>query len=114
MKNNDIKILWNEKRQYLDELSEKMKDSMYVTFSLLEMYDKSPEEEKPGINEVLADWLLSDDGKARYDARFIIGERVIKSLKSTVEKAIALGKQRSGPSAIDEVEVLENLLNELK
>jgi len=114
MTNNDIKILWNEKRQYLDELSDKMKDSMYATFSLLEMYDKSSDEEKLSINEVLADWLLSDDGKARYDARFIIGERVIKSLNSAVEKAIVLAKHRSGPSAIDEVEMLESLLNELK
>ena len=96
MKNNDIKILWNEKRQYLDELSEKMKDSMYVTFSLLEMYDKSPEEEKPGINEVLADWLLSDDGKARYDARFIIGERVIKSLKVPLKRQLHLESKEVG------------------
>jgi len=109
----DIKKLWEDRRKALVEIAEIMKDSQSVSFGLLALYDSLSDGEKAAVNDLLAEWLISDDNTRRYDVEFLISQRCIKSLKTAVEKAIEIAQNRTDPGAEFDIENLLRILNEL-
>lgn len=112
MNDAEIQKLWLNEYQRLEEDAERSRDSMSVPLALVKIYDKLSDREKQQIEPVLAEWLMSDDSKNRYDARFIARNRNIRSLRAAVEKAIARLVGQPGPGVRFEVELLESLVRE--
>jgi hypothetical protein len=110
---NDFKEYWIAQRNHFVVIAEDTKDSQSVSFNLLDIYDRLTDEEKLAANDILAEWLISDDNTLRYDAGFIISQRSIKALKGALKKAIIISRARTGPEAVDEVENFERILKEL-
>ena len=113
MNDAEIQQLWLNEYQRLIKNAEGSRDSMSVPFALVKLYDKLSDREKQQIEPILAEWLVSDDGKNRYCARFIAGERKVRSLKAAVERSIAKLIGQPGPGVRFEVELLESLVREL-
>ena len=111
MKN--IRKYWENKRKCLSEQADAIKDSQSVAFGLLEEYDNLHYNERVAINDILAEWLLSDDETLRYDACFLISQRCIVSLVNEIKKAILCSQKRSEPGQKYEIKKLKRILNEL-
>jgi hypothetical protein len=105
---------WLEAFRKLDEEAEGMKQSMWAPFGLLNIYDGLTDDEKAYVHLMLDEWLRSDDGGMRYDAKFIISERRVRLMKSAVESAIAEFSGRPGPIARDYVKDLRRIASDLE
>ena len=110
----DLLKYWIEIHDLLEKEGEEMCNSQSVAFGLLDVYDNLTENQQDKVNSILVDWLISDNNKLRYDAAFLISQRRIKSLASTVEKAIIIANSRSGPEAFYEAKKLRRILEDLK
>ena len=110
---NDTTQFWLAAHQRLSDEAEVLRNSQAVTFGLLEIYDDLTLKEKKIVHSVLADWLVSDDNRLRYEAAFLTGERRISAMQPAVSRAIARAQSLPGPEAKDEVEGLEGILSEL-
>jgi hypothetical protein len=109
----DIRKFWVDRRNSLVEKAEAIKDSQSVSFGLIDTYDGLTDYERAVVNDIIAEWLMSDDNTLRYDAGFLISQRCIKSMKGTVEQAILSAQHRVGPEAEFEVKKLRRILSEL-
>ena len=110
----DTRKYWLELYYHLEKVGEGMRNSQSVTFGLLDAYDGLTESQRDGVNSILAEWLISDDNRLRYDASFLISQRCIKSMAGAVEEAIAVAESRSEMEARYEVKDLRRILDELK
>jgi hypothetical protein len=110
----NIEKYWLDTYERLSDQAVAFRDSQSVSFGLLAIYDKLSESEKPCVHRVLAEWLVSEDNKSRYDASFLISERRIIEMKSAIEKSIMRAKGQTGSEAMDEVDDLRRILAELE
>jgi hypothetical protein len=69
---------WHDLREHLDERAAGTKDSMQVVFELSRAYGALPDTERPAVNEVLSEWILSHDDSLRYDALYLAHEHLIR------------------------------------
>ena len=113
MNNAEIQKSWLDAHRRLEEEAERLRNSQLVSFGLLELYDGLAAPEKACVHSILEEWLVSDDNKKRYDARFIISLRKIRPLKAAVERAVAKFVGQTGPEARFEVEDLRKMAREL-
>ncbi len=104
---------WLESYHRLAEEAEAFRDSQSVAFGLLDIYDEVPSGEKAEIHQVLAEWLMSDDNKLRYDGQFVISQRKIVEMAPAVEEAIDRIDESSGPEAKYEAKKLRRILSDL-
>ena len=111
---SDVATHWLEEYERLTADAEAFRDSQSVSFGLMALYDELTEPEKERVHQILANWLVSDDNKLRYDAAFLTSERRIRELKPAVEKAIERATRRFGPEATFEARKLRRILDELK
>jgi hypothetical protein len=114
MKTTDTRNRWLDTYRQLTDAAEAFRDSQSVAFGLLDAYDQLSSSEKNDVHEVLAEWLMSDDNKLRYDAEFVTSQRIIVEMVPAVEKAIQRMNESSGPEAEYEVKKLRRILNELR
>ena len=66
------------RRDELDARHVAAKDSQGAILELAATYGRIPEEDRRKVEEVLLDWLLSEDESLRYDALFIVDEYLIR------------------------------------
>lgn len=114
MNDEELKMKWLDARECLCAEADAFRDSQAVSFGLLEAYDALTSDERIVIHSILAEWMLSDDNRLRYDAEFITSQRCIRSLKSAVEQALAKSESKSGPEAYYEAKKLRRILCELE
>jgi hypothetical protein len=114
MTDEEVKTQWLETHRRLSAEADAFKNSQAVSFGLLDTYDGLSSYERTLIHSILADWMLSDDNRLRYDAKFLTRQRCIRAMKASVEKAIAKCESRTGPEAHDEAEDLRRILSELE
>ncbi|MFN0195830.1 MAG: hypothetical protein ACKVT0_03750 [Planctomycetaceae bacterium] len=107
------RIKWLEMHRQLSEEAEYTKNSQMVPFGLLNAYDELSAVEKMEIFTILADWLVSEDNKLRYDAAFLISQRKIVEMASAVKNAIERTDESSGPEAKHELKKLLRIFEEL-
>jgi hypothetical protein len=113
MNPRNVREEWMSLWQQLQAQADAFHDSQSVAFGLLNAYDQLSAEERVQVHPMLAEWLVSNDNRRRYDARFVITERAIRELAPSVASAICRLKDLPGPEARDEVELLEQLQEEL-
>lgn len=113
MNPRNVREEWMSLWQELQAQADAFHDSQSVAFGLLNAYDQLSTEEKAEVHPMFAEWLMSDDNRRRYDARFVITERAIRELAPSVASAIGRLKGVPGPEARDEVELLQQLHEEL-
>lgn len=89
------------------------RDSAAIPIEMLSEYDALSRYEQHQINALLADWLSSSDETLRFDAEFIISQRVITDAIPAIRAAYERLKDSSGPSAFYESLKLERILSEL-
>jgi hypothetical protein len=109
MTSTDTRRHWLETHKRLSAST----DSQSVAFGILAAYDELAECQKEVVHQILADWLVSEDNKLRYDACFIISERHVVALRPAVERAIEWVAHRSGPEAEHEAEKLRRILSSI-
>lgn len=100
---------WLHTYENLEARGQAMKDSQSVAFGLLDIYDSLTEDQQKHLLPILAEWMLSDDNKHRYDAMFLARERKIVELVPAINKAITHLKQIPGPESENDVEGLIEL-----
>jgi len=81
---------------------------------MLDEYDSLSDYETKCILPVLAEWLISDDNRLRYDASFLISQRNIREMIPAVQEALTRCKAMSGPEARYEFKKLKRILEELR
>ena len=113
MNPKNVREEWMSLWQQLQAQADAFHDSQSVAFGLLNAYDQLSIEERAEVHPMLAEWLVSNDNRRRYDARFLITERSIRELAPSVASAIGRLKDLPGPEARDEVELLRQLQEEL-
>ena len=109
----DTREMWLRTYVQLEARGEAFKDSQSVAFGLLDAYDALSLEERSEVIPILADWLLSEDDKHRYDATFLATERHIRELIPAIANAIENLQDIPGPEAKYEVKGLVRLLEDL-
>lgn len=109
----EIRQTWIEKQRALSEAAEAEKDSQSVAFHLLETYDCLSPEERESVHSVLAEWLISEDDRLRYDAAFLISQRKIQSLRLAIEQAIRSLQSRSDVETQFEIKKLHRIVEDL-
>jgi len=110
----NVREYWLKKHEALTKEAETNRDSQSVAFGLLDVYDGLTEDQREDVNEILTDWLVSDDNRLRYDASFLISQRRISSMTGAVKRAIACAESRPGVEASYEVKKLQRIINDLK
>ena len=109
MNTTNVRTEWTSLWKQLQTRADALHDSQSVAFGLLNAYDQLSVEKRAEVQSILAEWLLSEDNRRRYDASFLITERSIRELAPAVAAAIDRLKGLSGPEARDEVELLQQL-----
>ena len=109
MNTQNVRKEWMNLWQQLQTRADALHDSQSVALGLLNAYDQLSVGERAEVQSILAEWLLSEDNRRRYDACFLITERLIRELAPAVGSAIDRLKGLPGPEARDEVEILEQL-----
>jgi hypothetical protein len=102
-----------EYRQAAEEEAAAMKDSYVVLKRLYSLFRKFNSEERIIANEVLAEWVLSDDEGLRFDAMALIHEFRIATTAPTLQKLMKRLEGSKAPSAPFEIEKIERLLTNL-
>ena len=78
-------------RQAVTEEAKLLKDSYHVIDRLRALYQKCDDEERKLANQVLAEWVLSDDEDVRYDAQLLINEfQIMTAAPALRELAVRL------------------------
>ena len=114
MNESPVITRWLECHRRLSAEAEAFHDSQAVAFGILSEYDALSPEERKSLFPVLAEWLLSDDNRLRYDAAFVISQRNIREMMPAVQMALAHSASKTGPEARDEVEHLREIIDRLK
>lgn len=110
---SDPKTTWLNVHRQLSAEADASRNSQAVAFGLLAMYDALSPEEQQCIHSVLAEWIVSEDNKLRYDAAFLTSERRILPMAASIRKAVLRLRGRAGPEAEYEVKKLLRILDEL-
>ncbi len=113
MRDSQVIEEWLETHRRLSADAEAFRDSQSVAFGILSEYDSLGPDERRCILPLLAEWLLSDDNRLRYDAAFVISERNIGEMIPAVRDALTKCERTPGPEAHYEAKKLSRLIDEL-
>ena len=72
-------------REVADIEAEQRRDSQYVADQLRDLYLSLERDERSEADAVIAEWLISDDEKKRFDALGLIAEMKIVAARPALE-----------------------------
>jgi len=105
--------LWNF-RQSASKEATLRKESNLVWAWLQDLYRKLGPEERELADQVVIEWVLSNDENVRYDALVLIGEfKITNALPALVELGRRLSLSKS-PSAPYEKKKVDSILREYR
>lgn len=114
MNEAEIRTKLIDSYQNLSLEAEATKQSMLLPFGLLDIYDSFNNEEKTHSQKIISEWMISKESDFRWIAKFIIRQRNIVTLISSVKTIVEyLKKVNKTPQIKNEIEDLENLIDEL-
>lgn len=105
---------WLESHRRLSVEAEVLRDSQAVAFGILSEFDALSSEDRMAIYPVLAEWLVSDDNRLRYDAAFVISQRNIREIMPAVQIALDKCEHTAGPEAHYEAKKLRRIIDVLR
>jgi hypothetical protein len=105
---------WRSLREELGRSFAQGKNSLRAVFELSGVYGRLDEAERDAVNDVLIEWLLSEDDTLRHDALFLVNEHQIgqaaPALRALQDR---LETDPSGPRAAYEWAKVKSLLGRL-
>lgn len=72
---------WRELRDDLDARHVAAKEAQAAILHLATIYGGIPVPDRGGVDQVLLEWILSDDPTLRYDALYIVNQHMIRSVE---------------------------------
>jgi len=100
-------------RQAADKDANALKESNLAWEWLRDLYRKFDAEERKLADQVLEEWVLSDDENVRYDALVLIGDfRIMRAIPVLRELAARL-RHSNAPGAPYELQKVNRILNDL-
>lgn len=100
-------------RASVDAEAKAFKDSYLALDKLRALYQRFDEAERALADEVICEWVLSEDEGLRFDALALIDDlRIVKSMP-TLRKLIEHLKLSSAPSAPYDLKKVNRIINKL-
>ena len=109
----DARKDWTSLRQELDAAAAGTKDSQSVVIKLSREYAVLSTDERESVDQVISEWVLSDDPKLRFDAMALIGDQHIQSATPALRRLAERLEDAPGPSAPYEWAKVNRLLGQL-
>ncbi|SRR6266540_49947 len=100
-------------RQAADKDANALKESNLAWQWLRDLYRKFDDEERKMADQVLKEWILSDDENVRYDALVLIGDfKIMSAIPALQELVIRLTRSKV-PGAPYELQKVERILKDI-
>jgi hypothetical protein len=100
-------------REAADKDASALKESNLAWQWLRDLYRKFDAEERKLADQVLEEWVLSDDENVRYDALVLIGDFKIFRATLALRKLSARLRHSKAPGAPYEMQKVDRILNDL-
>lgn len=100
-------------RERVDREAAEMKDSYLALERLAALYEKFDDSERELADEVLAEWVLSEDEGIRFDAMALIRKFVVVASLPALRQLRGRLVSATGPGAPFEREKVDGLIAEL-
>src|SRR5258705_5889203 len=113
MTSDELRHEMYEFREHVNAEAEERRDTYYALEQLCRFYEKSLPHERHSLNEVLFEWLLSDDEGLRFDAQALIGKFAVSDSVPTLEALAERLRRSKQPGAPYELEKVNRILNAL-
>jgi hypothetical protein len=110
---SDARTLWAEMCYELEGAAARSKESQYVVIELSRRYAALSPEDKLAVDELLAEWVLSDDACLQFDALALISEHNIRSAIPSLRELAARLEQSNLPLAPDDWAWVNRILGQL-
>jgi hypothetical protein len=110
---SDARTRWAALWYELDATAAAAKDSHEVLFELSRRYRDLPAEDKQAVDGLLAEWVLADDPKLRFDAIALIRAHHIQSAVPSLRELARRLEDGTDPSAPYEWAKVNRLLGRL-
>lgn len=101
-------------REAVDKDANALKESNLAWQWLRDLYRKFDAEEQKLADQVLKEWVLSDDENLRYDALILIGDFRITSAVSALQELATRLKHSKAPSAPYELQKINRIITDLR
>jgi cysteinyl-tRNA synthetase len=100
-------------RQHVRKEGKAFKEALYSVNRLTDLYRKFDAEERAMADQVLAEWLLSEDESVRFDAWVLIDDFKIRSALPALEKLAQRLAASPAVGAPDELERINRIIADL-
>lgn len=110
---SDARSRWANLRQELDEAASGTKDAQSVVLELSRHYAALAADEKRAVDDLLGDWVLSDDPKLRFDALAVISDNNVRAVVPSLRQLADRLEDAAEPSAPYEWLKVNRLLGRL-
>ena len=104
---------WRKRWKDISLRADEAKDSQSAVPALYAAYRALGEEERPAVNDVLAEAIASDDERDRFDALALVREFRISSARPALERLAQRLERDDSPGAPYELEKVNGILGEL-
>ncbi len=101
-------------RRAADEEALRLKDSYLALDRLHALYHGLDREERAMADEVLAEWVLSEDENVRFDSLSLIDDFKIRTAMPALLKLVERLARGGGPSAPYELQMVKRIMQNLK
>jgi hypothetical protein len=100
-------------RKAVDEEAKELRDSYFALEKLNALYRKFDAEERALADQVLAEWVLSDDEGLRFDALVLIDDFKIVKVTPALRKLASRLAASSTPGAPYELQKVDRIIRDL-
>jgi hypothetical protein len=110
-----IKLLWTRERERIDREARERRDSQSALFELFDLYDRLAGEDQKQIDQLMADWVVSDEEDLRFDALALIREKRITTAIPALQTLLVMllgSRTASAPYEADKVRSIIKSLRE--
>jgi cysteinyl-tRNA synthetase len=113
MKLEEFRSEMESYRSAVDEEARAFKDSYLALDRLQDLYRKLEPEERVLADQVLAEWVLSDDEKVRFDAMALVDDFKVASAVPALRELASRLVSSSAPGAPYERKKVERIIKGL-
>lgn len=110
---DELRIQMFTYRESIDEEAMSLKDSYLVLDRLHSLYERFDAKQRLMADQVLAEWVLSDDEKVRFDALALIDDFHIETAISALRKLACRLASSNMPGAPYEQQKVNQIIQDL-
>lgn len=96
---NDVRAMWSRIRDEADAAAQASKNSHGAVLELSQRYKSLDPQQREIVDEILTEWVLSDDETKRFDALALIDEYRVRSALAALRTLAARLEGGTGPGA---------------